>query len=306
MSTVPQRNPTLEVTVADDDMEISSDFGFVDEEIEIDLDLPGDMGQDHDDDYVIEAVESPFHQPNQQAEDDKDDEEMKDDNYDLNLDDGSMRDGDDGTVRDEHLTDVSDVGQQDANELVSSILHTEEPSATYVDVSDHLRIPSTENGHLASTAESSYALPAYDGGSQPQTPEEDQQGREDAYATEHADGTTARTDADIQAEGTAEVNQGEHVAPTGDEYDSTPGSHVVHPVILIYEDREFSLFPSDSQDTQAFFLYDVSLAHQSIADLLLGCRQVLGESLGDEKDLALEIAEFDLYIGEVSYFRSMF
>lgn len=62
-----------------------------DDDNEIDLDLTGDVGQDHDDDYVIEDVESPFHQPNRQAEDDRDDEEMKDDDEVGDEEDGDNR-----------------------------------------------------------------------------------------------------------------------------------------------------------------------------------------------------------------------
>ena len=79
----------------------------------------------------------------------------------------------------------------------------------------------------------------------------------------------------------------------------------VHPVVVVYQDIEISLFPpSDQSDSPTFFLHDESLATSSIYDLLLACKGVLADSISEEDELELNIEELGLCISEVSYYRT--
>ena len=79
----------------------------------------------------------------------------------------------------------------------------------------------------------------------------------------------------------------------------------VHPVVVIYQNNEISLFPpSDQSDSPTFFLHDEHLAHSSIYELLSACKGVLADSISEEDELELNIEELGLCISEVSYLRT--
>lgn len=79
----------------------------------------------------------------------------------------------------------------------------------------------------------------------------------------------------------------------------------VHPVIVVYQDSEISLFPpSDQSNSPTFFLHDESLAISSICDLLLACKGVLADSISEEDELELNIEELGLCISEVRFLRT--
>ena len=79
----------------------------------------------------------------------------------------------------------------------------------------------------------------------------------------------------------------------------------LHPIILMYQDNEMSLFPSTRKDTeqsQTYFLEHQSVAGESIGRLLQACRSVLANSIGEQDELELRIVELGLSIDEVSQF----
>ncbi|OJD34553.1 conserved glutamic acid-rich protein [Diplodia corticola] len=75
-----------------------------------------------------------------------------------------------------------------------------------------------------------------------------------------------------------------------------------HPVVVVYQGDEISLFPPHGSDTSDsfYFLHDESLANESIRSLLQACRQVLGETMRDEDELEFDIAELGLCVSEDS------
>ncbi|KAK8190094.1 uncharacterized protein BKA78DRAFT_353558 [Phyllosticta capitalensis] len=76
----------------------------------------------------------------------------------------------------------------------------------------------------------------------------------------------------------------------------------LHPVVVVYNDDEISLFPPSDGDTSGsyYFLQDEDLAHGSIRSLLEACRQVLGETVQHEDELEIDVAELGLRVTEES------
>lgn len=78
----------------------------------------------------------------------------------------------------------------------------------------------------------------------------------------------------------------------------------VHPVVVVYQNNEISLFPpleQNQESSQTFFVHDEKLAGQSISELLEACRVVLDESIAEEEELEIRVEVLGLYINEVSY-----
>jgi len=96
----------------------------------------------------------------------------------------------------------------------------------------------------------------------------------------------------------AEIDQSPHHGLTNGEHRGGP---VLHPVIVVYEDNEIYLFPPKNQDTSnTYFLEDESLAASSMKELFGACRTVLGESINDDLELELDVAELGLTLSEDS------
>lgn len=84
----------------------------------------------------------------------------------------------------------------------------------------------------------------------------------------------------------------------------------VHPVVVVYQENEISLFPpvnqeedeeDEEQHSLTFFLDDEQLASGSMQNLLGAFRSVLGESINEQDELTIDIEELGLHISEVSY-----
>ncbi|KAF1811481.1 hypothetical protein P152DRAFT_57316 [Eremomyces bilateralis CBS 781.70] len=74
-----------------------------------------------------------------------------------------------------------------------------------------------------------------------------------------------------------------------------------HPVIVIYDHSEISLFPpAEGESSETYFLHDESLMNACIRDLLQECRHVLGETIGNEEELEIEVEELGLRLNEDS------
>lgn len=77
-------------------------------------------------------------------------------------------------------------------------------------------------------------------------------------------------------------------------------NRTLHPVKVLYQDSEISLFPPVEDDpTETFFLQDEGLAHAPIKELVGACRQVLGEHISDDEELILDIESLGLHLPEV-------
>ena len=87
-----------------------------------------------------------------------------------------------------------------------------------------------------------------------------------------------------------------------DEATSRESAHV-HPVVVLYQDNEISLFPpldSDDEHTNTYFLQNEQIAGDSIKALFGALRSILGESISEQEELVLDINDLDLHISEVS------
>ena len=88
-----------------------------------------------------------------------------------------------------------------------------------------------------------------------------------------------------------------------DEATSRETAHV-HPVIVLYQDNEISLFPpidSDDEHTNTYFLQSEEVAGDSIKALFGALRSILGDSISEQEELMLDINDLDLHISEVSF-----
>ena len=86
--------------------------------------------------------------------------------------------------------------------------------------------------------------------------------------------------------------------------DLSQTSPYMHPVIVVYQNNEMSLFPpieQEQEQSQTYFLQDEAYAAGSINNLLGACRSVLGDSIGEQDELEIQIAELGLHISEVSF-----
>lgn len=80
-----------------------------------------------------------------------------------------------------------------------------------------------------------------------------------------------------------------------------PEYQYLHPIIVVYQGNEMSLFPpSDqgSEQSQTYFLHDEAFARDSISNLLQQCRLVLGDSIDAHDKLELKIPDLGFNIDE--------
>lgn len=115
MATLSQPATNLQPP-GDEDMEISSNYGRVDDDIDIDIDFSGDPHYGHDDDYMVDDASLERHSAAMQ-----DDFMVDEDAAVLEGEDGVMRD--DVTQPDEHLTDASEIGDTDETLLDPTASH---------------------------------------------------------------------------------------------------------------------------------------------------------------------------------------
>ncbi|EZF78549.1 hypothetical protein H105_00460 [Trichophyton soudanense CBS 452.61] len=74
---------------------------------------------------------------------------------------------------------------------------------------------------------------------------------------------------------------------------------ILHNVQVLYQDSEISLFPPKEDDlSETYFLEDEALADEPIGDLLNACRVVLGDHMGTEEELYMEIECLGLHLTE--------
>ncbi|KAH0547840.1 hypothetical protein FGG08_000098 [Glutinoglossum americanum] len=83
--------------------------------------------------------------------------------------------------------------------------------------------------------------------------------------------------------------------------DSQSGAAHIHPVVVIYEGSEISLFPPFKDDTSdTFFLPDESLARANICDLFDAIRSVLAGSISEGDELNVAVGGLGLELSEDS------
>ena len=79
----------------------------------------------------------------------------------------------------------------------------------------------------------------------------------------------------------------------------------LHPVKVLYQDNEISLFPPKEGDfSETFFLEDESVARENLGSLFAAFRNVLGEHLGEHEILAVDVDNLNIRLLEVCDFFS--
>lgn len=86
------------------------------------------------------------------------------------------------------------------------------------------------------------------------------------------------------------------------EDDVPPITESLHPIVVVYEGNEMSLFPpvdQDAEQSQTYFLDNESYARESLSSLFDHCKSVLADSIRDEEELEIKIGDLGLTVNEV-------
>ncbi|KAI9726344.1 MAG: hypothetical protein M1828_001618 [Chrysothrix sp. TS-e1954] len=73
-----------------------------------------------------------------------------------------------------------------------------------------------------------------------------------------------------------------------------------HPVLIWDGEQEYFLFPNKEDHTEPYILADPSIAHAPFKDLLVACREWLGDSVDESFEVELDAVSLGLKIGEDS------
>ena len=138
----------------------------------------------------------------------------------------------------------------------------------------------------------------------------------EAFAGEESYASEANSDQPVPEEESAIPSKEEVLArqnvtegDQGEDFSTAPGEPTlqghtyIHPVVIVYQDTEISLFPPIDQDEQhstTYLLQDEQVAGESIKKLLEACRSILGDSITDHDELLINIDGLGLDISEVS------
>ena len=331
------------MSTAEDPMELVSDMDrrpAIDEDNDIDLDLTGEQPNGDDDDYMIEDATSV---PDQQVYRENllqagNDDEMVDEV------DNTPEDEDSMPINDEDLDDAAVSVQEFNTDPVAEVYHTDIPQQDPGSFEhDARREEPAESGltydqHVVAEQDdlSKHGVPVIETLSESNTPKPDSETNAidqaetdtiheggDSLETVAAGSNVPNNSGDSALPGVTEPNMGAlqpdedpgiHTSPDRVDASRNDGStrlnspqpvpSRVHPVVVVYQNTEISLFPPAEQNqesSQTFFLQDEKLAGQSISKLLEACRIVLDESIGEEDELEIRIEELGLFINEVRH-----
>jgi len=332
--------PHLELPTSEDIMEFSSELDRrpgIDEDIDIDFDFANEQLQDQDNDYIIEDARSEAGTGAQDlsAETGNDDvmldeegspAEMHDDTLvqDEDVDDAGDFTQNDSNRRsaplhkdaDQYNDEVLDHSQQ--MDLPSDRLYSapaDDLEENIPEVSDNQILEAWQEETLGTldVDPNAKALEQPFPDLDPAVPvdsllehlrHEPDRSKTLASARNSATGSVAsNTEPKLESHPEAALNNRgspyvDFIAHTPELADAVKS---VHPVVVIYQGSEISLFPPSAQnDSATFFLHDESLASNSISDLLVACKGVLADSISEEDELELRIEELGLCISEVS------
>ena len=331
--------PQVEMTLAEDLMELSSEPNPPSNTEDVDIDLlPSDLPQEHEDDFMAEDIYSATDQelPDIEAPQAGNDDEMFDDENPLrefqdsfsvadeDLDDAEASITGDGadtiaatfddTIRQQSLQsnfevrrqDESDANHTDTVTRGTSVQHLENgppptPQLESIDGPSQSKAspqaPSSEGGDLPKEREDSlvnsgHGIDTPEGAADPRS--------EDPIGTSVTHDDKHEPSASPVGTPRATTDTDEPLAPNANSLQTSP---YVHPVVVVYQNNEMSLFPPVDQDeehSQTYFLQDESYATASINNLLGACRSLLGENVNEQDELEIRIEELGLHISEVS------
>ncbi|KAF2396008.1 hypothetical protein EJ06DRAFT_253613 [Trichodelitschia bisporula] len=118
-------------------------------------------------------------------------------------------------------------------------------------------------------------------------------GQHQVAAEELPEPANVETDAHDEQSGTHD--------PEHEDYEEHSDVDSIHPVTVYYEGNTLSLFPPmDENEVETYLLADQSIADEGLDALFQACREVLGDSIGDDEHLQLHVQTLDLGISEDS------
>lgn len=313
---------------------------MADEDIDIDLDLTGDQLLDGEDDYMAEDVNPAIDEASfdrQLAQGGRDDE-MLDDEYSLQEAEeiSSVHDEDLGDAVYPVLEEPVESLEEPSSE--QHLEHTAEwPSDTFqgqevgVTVNEKHPQPHSRSDHSESQTaplsqppvepildplnaiqenddfeaeEPLHHLDSIHNLSSEVNPAELKTGT--AKVTQNTDSDQGSTSPKDEDEGQTHSPDPEDKIATSDGYETrneipSAIATYTHPVTVVYQDSEMSLFPptdEDQEHSQTYLLHDERLANESIMNLFGACRLVLADSIEEDDELEITIGELSLQISE--------
>lgn len=312
-------------------MELASDFGrHVGSEnhydIDIDVDFLNDGTENQDDDYVLDDVPVESESAIPVQDDDMYDEErpaqpMEED---IELYDEEFGDAEQPKLaQDSHLLDGASIDltlpiENEQNEVQVSV----GPAAGLqdTDTSSH----EVKLGSTGYDTGQSHIEHQESGLERPSAVQEFQPEAGDSLFTAPSGATTVDQD-NTPVEGELIDGRPATVKPNGAQLGPSPiqsreqpesglpdqtaelpnGFDRLHPVTVLYENNEMSLFPPYSDDpTDTYFLKDESLVNENISELFKAMRLVLGDSISEDDQLEFDVDGLDLYLNEVCHLQS--
>jgi len=99
---------------------------------------------------------------------------------------------------------------------------------------------------------------------------------------------------------TVEQHEAEHGEPHLTESHDTNDNETLHPVKVLYQDNEISLFPPlEGDSAETFFLHDEDVAYDSIGKLFSSLREVLLDNVAEDEVLVIDIDALGIQLTEV-------
>lgn len=318
---------------------------MADEDIDIDLDLTADQIPDGKDDYMVEDVNPAIDEASferQLAQGGRDDE-MLDDEYSLHEAEGnsSVHDEDLGDAMYPVLEESVELLEEPSSEhnLESAAdwpgdtLQKQEIGVTVDDIhqqsdsrSDHSEskevklsqspvepildsLSATQGEDDFGVQETSHRLDSIHHLSGEVTRADFQAG--DTTVTQNTESDWVRTAPRDEHEGQTHFPDSAYRTANSDSLETqneitSAAASYMHPVRVVYQNSEMSLFPptdEDQEHSQTYLLHDERLARESIMSLFGACRLVLADSIEEDDELEITIGELGLQISEVRISR---
>ncbi|KAI9735324.1 MAG: hypothetical protein M1818_006519 [Claussenomyces sp. TS43310] len=295
--------------MADDSMEISSEFGqnIEGDDIDIDIDLTTDDNGPHDEDRILEDVKSDigYDETNDDIMIDEDHASLPMDDVELASDVDTQENDQDNPITSE-ITELGAVAVELDDVLDTDI--TNEPSRAE-GLSSITWHPSrdadtsieevAEEQELAENVEGDRLDVEDDVPAQLELQSTDDSRPEEAVVDVDSKGNefvTTDDDANPSSSGDFRVDDGVKTAIKEENITSSANR-----VIVLYQDAEYSLISiSPSDDPDSFFFKDDALIKESLPSFIEGLREVILDELSPDDELCLVIDDLGIEIRETS------
>lgn len=123
---------------------------------------------------------------------------------------------------------------------------------------------------------------------------------EDAEALRPAEAQPPSEPAAVENTKHLERHNVEHDETHDDKLHGTNENESFHPVKVLYQDNEISLFPPlEGDSAETFFLHDEDVAYESVGKLFSSLREVLLDNIADDEVLVIDIDSLGIQLTEV-------